>query len=79
MTKSQLDRIEAKLDAIIEAFAGPPPKGNPKERLSKQIRRGFQRQQAAFARARKPVGKGRGAVGSQRVKRKLEREAGRKT
>ena len=74
-TKTQLERIEEKLDAIIEAFAGPAPKGNPKQRLSSQIRLGFQRQQAAFARAQKRVGRGRGAVGSAAIKRKLARDA----
>jgi hypothetical protein len=73
--KTQLDRIEQKLDAIIEAFAGPAPKGNPKKRLPELIRLGFQRQQAAFARAQKRVGKGRGAVRSTSIKRRLEKEA----
>lgn len=73
--ESQLDRIEAKLDAIIEAFTGPPPARNPKQALSRQIRIGFQRQQAAFARAQKKVGKGRGSVSSHTIKRKLQAEA----
>jgi len=76
-TKEQLDRIEAKLDAIIEAFTTQRPSKNPKGKLSEEIRLGFQRHQAAWARAQKRVGRGRGAVRSPVTRRKLKKEAKR--
>jgi hypothetical protein len=75
--EESLDTLTEKVDVLIDTLAGPPTKRNPKERLSEQIRRGMNRRAAAWARAQKKVGQGRGAVNTKKTKRQLERAAKR--
>jgi hypothetical protein len=73
----KLDVLSEEVGALIEALAGPPTKGNPKQRLSERLRRGMNRRAAAWARAQKKVGQGKGAVRRKKTQIKLERDARR--
>jgi hypothetical protein len=71
--EKRIAAIERDLSDLIEALVGPAVRANPKGRLPQEIRSGIFRRQAAWARAQKRVGKGRGYVGTSKIKRKLQR------
>jgi hypothetical protein len=73
----KIDVLREEVGALIEALAGPPSKANPKQRLPERLRRGMNRRAAAWARAQKKVGQGKGAVRTKKTQRALERTAKR--
>jgi len=69
----QVRRLTINLETLgVEV---PPMESNPRKHLSPSMLSQRRRQLAAGARASKPVGRGRGAVQSQRTKAKLEEQA----
>lgn len=67
LLEERLDSLERHLDDLLRIMLS-------RRKLTPEQVRAIRRKAAAFARADKPVGKGRGAVGTEEIQEKLRRE-----